>query len=163
MSSRRRFATPANSPLQDCSPYSHAHARRESVGFVHRSRTNICNTLSPNFLMIRFATFSPLYDRGQLLVVLLARPLTGPPQCESEPPRQRRADAATDAAQELPGSNDDWCTQKCLCIHQEVGLKDCMEQQCLVRLASPHPHAAPSPSAQRHALDLSLGARRASV
>jgi hypothetical protein len=33
--SRGRFATPADFPLQDCSPYS--HVRRESVGFFHRS------------------------------------------------------------------------------------------------------------------------------
>jgi hypothetical protein len=37
--SRGRFATPADSPLHDCSAYSHAHARRESLGFVPRSRT----------------------------------------------------------------------------------------------------------------------------
>jgi hypothetical protein len=30
MSSRRRFATPADSPLQDCSPYRGLHAHRES-------------------------------------------------------------------------------------------------------------------------------------
>jgi hypothetical protein len=36
--SRGRFATPADFPLHDCSPYSHVHARRERLGFVHRSR-----------------------------------------------------------------------------------------------------------------------------
>jgi hypothetical protein len=30
-----RFAAPADSPLHDCSPCSHVHARRESLGFVH--------------------------------------------------------------------------------------------------------------------------------
>jgi hypothetical protein len=41
------------------------------------------------------------------------------------------------SAQDLPGTSDDWCTNKCLCIHQEVGLKDWMEQQCLVRCLAP--------------------------
>jgi hypothetical protein len=39
MSSRGRSATPADFLLQDCSPYSHQHVRRESLGFVHRSAT----------------------------------------------------------------------------------------------------------------------------
>jgi hypothetical protein len=30
----RRFATPADFPLPDCSPYSHVHVSRESLGFV---------------------------------------------------------------------------------------------------------------------------------
>jgi hypothetical protein len=33
-----RFTSPAHSPLQDCSSYSHVHIRRERLGFVHRSR-----------------------------------------------------------------------------------------------------------------------------
>jgi hypothetical protein len=33
-----RFATPADSPLHDCSPYRGLHARCESLGFVPRSR-----------------------------------------------------------------------------------------------------------------------------
>jgi hypothetical protein len=37
MSSRGRFATPADSPRHDCSPYS--HVRRESLGSGPRSRT----------------------------------------------------------------------------------------------------------------------------
>jgi hypothetical protein len=32
MSSRGRFATPADFPLRDCSPYLGQHVRRESVG-----------------------------------------------------------------------------------------------------------------------------------
>jgi hypothetical protein len=36
--SRGRFATPADSPHQDCSAYRGLHVRRESLGFVHRSR-----------------------------------------------------------------------------------------------------------------------------
>jgi hypothetical protein len=36
--SRSRFATPAESPLRGCSPYSHLHIRRDRLGFVHRSR-----------------------------------------------------------------------------------------------------------------------------
>jgi hypothetical protein len=35
---RRRFVTPADFPRHDCSPYSHVHARRESLGVVPRSR-----------------------------------------------------------------------------------------------------------------------------
>jgi hypothetical protein len=45
--SRGRFATPADLPLHDCSPYSHVHARRESLGFVHRSRAILCRPV-PN-------------------------------------------------------------------------------------------------------------------
>jgi hypothetical protein len=40
--SRGCFATPADFPLHECSPYSHVHARRESLGFVHRSRAIFC-------------------------------------------------------------------------------------------------------------------------
>jgi hypothetical protein len=36
--SRGRYATPADIPLHDGSPYSHVHVRRVSLGFVHRSR-----------------------------------------------------------------------------------------------------------------------------
>ena len=45
--SRGRFATPADSPLHDCCPYSHVHVRRERVGFVPRSRTVFCRA-EPN-------------------------------------------------------------------------------------------------------------------
>jgi hypothetical protein len=56
MSSRGRFATPAEFPRHDCSPYSHVHVRRESLGFVSRSRTILCRPVpNPN---VRFATFS---------------------------------------------------------------------------------------------------------
>jgi hypothetical protein len=40
--SRGRFAKPADFPLHDCSPYSHVHVRRESVGVVRRSRASFC-------------------------------------------------------------------------------------------------------------------------
>jgi hypothetical protein len=47
--SRGRFATPADFPLHDCSPYSHVHVRRESLGFVHHSRTILCRAVpNPN-------------------------------------------------------------------------------------------------------------------
>jgi hypothetical protein len=36
--SRGRFATPADSPRHDYSPYSHVHVRRECLGFVRRSK-----------------------------------------------------------------------------------------------------------------------------
>jgi hypothetical protein len=61
MSSRGRFATPADFPLRDCSPYSHVHVRRESLRFVHRSRTiaSILYLSCPcPTLTLRFATFS---------------------------------------------------------------------------------------------------------
>ena len=40
--SRRRFVTPADFPLNDCSPYSRVHVRRDSLGFFPRSRTIFC-------------------------------------------------------------------------------------------------------------------------
>jgi hypothetical protein len=45
--SRGRFATPADSPRHDCSPYSHVHARRERLGFVHRSRHFLSRRAKP--------------------------------------------------------------------------------------------------------------------
>jgi hypothetical protein len=40
--SQGRFATPADFPRHDGSPYSHVHARRKSVGVVHRPRAIFC-------------------------------------------------------------------------------------------------------------------------
>jgi hypothetical protein len=34
--SRGRYATPADFPRHDCSPYSHVHVRCDSLGVVHR-------------------------------------------------------------------------------------------------------------------------------
>ena len=45
--SRRRFTTPADSPLHDGSAYSHVHARRESLSVVHHSRSLLCRPV-PN-------------------------------------------------------------------------------------------------------------------
>jgi hypothetical protein len=45
--SRGRFATPADAPLEECSPYSHEHVRRESLGVVHRSSAIFCRP-APN-------------------------------------------------------------------------------------------------------------------
>ena len=39
ISSRGYFATPADFPRRDCSPYRGLHVHRESLGFVHRSRS----------------------------------------------------------------------------------------------------------------------------
>ena len=58
--SRGRFATPADFPPHDCSPYSHVHERRECLGFVHHSRTIFCRPVRAT-LALRFATFSSLY------------------------------------------------------------------------------------------------------
>ena len=54
----RPFATPADFPLQDCSPNRELHVRRASVGVAPRSRTisSPCKAL----LHPKFATFSPL-------------------------------------------------------------------------------------------------------
>jgi hypothetical protein len=53
--SRGRFATPADSSLHECSPYSHVHVRRESLGFVPRSRAI---SVPAQTLTLRFATFA---------------------------------------------------------------------------------------------------------
>jgi hypothetical protein len=39
---RGRFATPADSPRHDGSPYRGLHVRRERLEFVHRSRAILC-------------------------------------------------------------------------------------------------------------------------
>jgi hypothetical protein len=40
--SRGRFVAPADFPLHDGTSYSHVRVRRESLGFVHRSRAIFC-------------------------------------------------------------------------------------------------------------------------
>jgi hypothetical protein len=45
MSSRGRFATPADSPLHDGAPYRGLHVRGWGLGFVHRSRTTFCRAV----------------------------------------------------------------------------------------------------------------------
>jgi hypothetical protein len=42
VSSRGRFATPADFPLHDCSSYRGLHARRESLELFHRSSAIFC-------------------------------------------------------------------------------------------------------------------------
>jgi hypothetical protein len=55
--SRGRFATPTDSPLHDGSTYSHVHARRERLGFVHRSGTVFCRSVpNPNVTIRNFVT-----------------------------------------------------------------------------------------------------------
>jgi hypothetical protein len=63
ISSRARFATPADFPRQDCGPYSHVHVRHESLGFVHRSRAIFCPRAKPQ-LLLRFAFLASLYGFG---------------------------------------------------------------------------------------------------
>jgi hypothetical protein len=46
MSSRGRFATYADSPLHDGSPYRGLDVRRESVGVVSRSRGVLCRAVA---------------------------------------------------------------------------------------------------------------------
>jgi hypothetical protein len=53
MSSRGRFATPADFPRHDCSPYRGLHERRESVGFVHRSTAMFCRPVPSPSVPIR--------------------------------------------------------------------------------------------------------------
>jgi hypothetical protein len=54
MSSRGRFAKLADFPRHDCSPYSHLQVLRESLGFVHRSRTISCRPVPNRSVTIRF-------------------------------------------------------------------------------------------------------------
>ena len=53
-----RDATPADVPLHDCSPYSHVHVRRESLGFVHQCRpVPTCNVTVRNvFIAVLLAS-----------------------------------------------------------------------------------------------------------
>jgi hypothetical protein len=51
--SRGRFARPAGFPLHDCTPYSGLHARPESLGFVHRTRTIFCRHVPNPSVSIR--------------------------------------------------------------------------------------------------------------
>jgi hypothetical protein len=49
MSSRGRFATPADFPRHDGSPYRGLHVHRDSLGFVRRSRAILCHPVpNPN-------------------------------------------------------------------------------------------------------------------
>ena len=58
--SRDHFATPADFPLHDGSPYRGLRVRRWGLGFVHRSRTI---SLAPcKTLAFRFAFFASLYS-----------------------------------------------------------------------------------------------------
>jgi hypothetical protein len=44
-----RYATPADFPLQDGTPYRELHVRRWGLGFVHHSRTSFCRAVpNPN-------------------------------------------------------------------------------------------------------------------
>ena len=68
--SRGRFATPADSPHQDCSAYRGIHARRESLGFVHRSRAIFCRPApNPNRPIRNF--FTAVTHRLGLVVVAI--------------------------------------------------------------------------------------------
>jgi hypothetical protein len=72
MSSRGRFATSADFPLQDCNPYRGLHVLRERLGAVHRSRpfsVAPCQTL-----IVRFATFFTTVSH-HLLTALTISPL----------------------------------------------------------------------------------------
>jgi hypothetical protein len=65
MGSRGRFATPADFPRHDYSPYSHVPERRESLGFLSVVQGPF--SVAPvQTLTLRFATFSSLYCAGRL-------------------------------------------------------------------------------------------------
>jgi hypothetical protein len=57
MSSRGRFAMPADSPRHDGSPYRGLHARRWGLGVVHRSRSILCRAV-PNLSVANSRLFS---------------------------------------------------------------------------------------------------------
>jgi hypothetical protein len=59
MSSRGRFATPADLPLHDCSPYRELDVRRESLGFVHRSRALFCHPVPNPNRPIHISLYAP--------------------------------------------------------------------------------------------------------
>jgi hypothetical protein len=60
MSSRGRFATPADFLLLDCSPYSRVYVRRERLGGVSHSRSRTFSVAPCQTLPLRFAPFPPL-------------------------------------------------------------------------------------------------------
>jgi hypothetical protein len=74
MSSRGRFATPADFPRHECSPYSHVHVRRERLGFVHRSGADFpvapCQTPMHDSQLVHRCTTGPSSTRAH--VALLA-------------------------------------------------------------------------------------------
>ena len=75
VSSRGSFATPADFPRNDCSPYSHVHVHRESLGFVHRSRIIFCRPVpNPN------VTIRNLFHRCMGRRTLVSKP---PRSCDS--------------------------------------------------------------------------------
>jgi hypothetical protein len=61
--SRGRFATHADFPPHDCSPYSHVHVRRESLGFVSLVQGPFpvapCQTLASRFAAFSLPSHAP--------------------------------------------------------------------------------------------------------
>jgi hypothetical protein len=54
---KREFATPADFPRRECSPYQGLHARRERFGFVHRLRIDFCRRVpNPNVTIRNFVS-----------------------------------------------------------------------------------------------------------
>ena len=75
ISTRGRFATPADFRLHDCSPYRGLHVRRECLPFVHGSNAIFCRPM-PKLQTLRFA----LSRRGSLISTL-ARGVYSPRTC----------------------------------------------------------------------------------
>jgi hypothetical protein len=68
--SRGRFATAAEFPLLECSPYSHVHVRRERLGFVLRQgplSVAPCLTLTLRFAFIAVCPPAAEIERPELL------------------------------------------------------------------------------------------------
>ena len=80
MSSRGCFATPADFPLQDCSPCRGKHARRGSVGVVRPSRTIFCRP-APNLANVTIRNFPIAVWWHPTLILILV-----PPSVRRRPP-----------------------------------------------------------------------------
>jgi hypothetical protein len=104
--SRGRFATPADLPLQYCSPYSHVRLHRGSLGFVHRPRSIFCRPV-PKTLALRFATFASLYGAAAGAARQHPRVLPHSPECVRDHPARgslsrARCSRTTPAGPPLP-------------------------------------------------------------
>jgi hypothetical protein len=110
---RGRFATPADSLQHDCSPYSHAHVRRDS-GFVHRSRDHFsaapCQTLRVSIRNLVIAVPLWVCPSGSFTSLSSSQhaastPLTPPPPPDAGGAADRDARGrARESAQAGPGA-----------------------------------------------------------
>jgi hypothetical protein len=82
--SRGRFATPADIPLYDGSPYRGLHVRRRVSGLVPHLRT-LCRAV-PN-VRLTFATFPLLYEQPRINALTRKSPFAGPDTTARNGPR----------------------------------------------------------------------------